>query len=158
MKKTLKTLFILASIFFGLLGIVIFDVIGGPIIIRDLYKNKQPELEFSFSRCSSDVYGTNEVVSERWNDDELIVEAKAYTNCAATWLFGEYRIEGDSIVLGYRPIMPGLMACECGFDVSYKIYDLPRGKYALYVKEIDGQLFESFFNSFLMQLLVGEKT
>lgn len=137
MKRILKYVVILFLALLGLVGIVIFDLFGGPTIVQEYISHKQPEnLSFSFSGCESSTYPPEAVDNTSWVGDTLNIDVTITPNCGTTWLFGSYKQVGsDELILGYKTIAPSFVGCNCDFKAKYSISGLEKKDYKIKIKE-----------------------
>lgn len=148
MKKWIIRLGVAIVLLFFL---VIFDTMGGFEIVRYALENdSQDSLSFSFSRCDDDSgHWINEVRSQKWQDNQLIVEGAVFPNCGANWLFGSYEFNGSELSLNYKPVIGYFFACECKKNVVYQISDIPRRKYHVTFREEEPLVYYPFINMLL---------
>ncbi len=126
-----------------LLGLIVialsffFYVSGGRLIIGEYIKRDNNEnLSFSFSRCSDDSGGRNEVLSSEWlTNEKILVKGIANPNCGTTWLFGDYRVKGNSLTLVYSPVSVFALACVCSYQVEYEVSGLEKKDYEIRLSE-----------------------
>lgn len=109
---------------------LVFYFLAGPAIIKEALNRDDPEsLRFSFSFCGDEL-ATESVLSTSWlNDDTLQIKAMATPNCGASWLFGDYELNGNNIQLTYSSVMPNILACTCGYPVEYIISPIKKDEY-----------------------------
>ncbi|MET0027733.1 MAG: hypothetical protein ABW101_08855 [Candidatus Thiodiazotropha sp.] len=132
-----------------LLGLVLmalsflFYAFGGHLIVKEyIARENKTNLSFSFNRCSESSGGSDQITSYEWvTDDRLVVKGVVYPNCAATWLFGNYRINKKSLSLLYSPVSMSFMACVCAHKVEYEISGLVKQEYEIQILE-EGEIYE----------------
>ena len=111
----------------------VFYMLSGPLVVNEyLDRESKPELSFSFGYCTGDDSNRNKVVSTTWVDEEtILVEAIAAPSCAATWLFGDYEVNGEELNLIYSSVISGVVACNCGYPVEFKISPIIKANYKI---------------------------
>ncbi len=127
MGKYKRHLKYISLILFVFLAVFTFYAFGGHLILREyLTREYQRDLKFSFSSCNEDkLTPAQRVVEQGWEGNTLTVKGVVSPNCATTWLFGSYSTMGDNqLNLEYKPILSGLMACTCDYEVNYEISGL----------------------------------
>lgn len=137
MRPILKWISVAAGVLLLFIMGIAFDVVNGPVIVREYLDHDQPDgLSFSFSRCSESSHSVDTVKSTRWDHGVLTVDAVVTPNCGTAWLLGSYKVvDDDRLVLGYKTIAPGLVACHCDFAVSYEIHGIARREYRIELEE-----------------------
>lgn len=137
----MKTILKWTGALFALLVLVVagmaFEVLGGPVIVQEYLRHEQPDnLSFSFSRCEGHGPRSGPDSVQSWSGDTLRVDVNITPNCGTTWLFGSYRLQGeDELVLGYKSIVPGFVACDCNFKAAYEIAGIEKKDYRVTVRE-----------------------
>jgi hypothetical protein len=121
----------------------LFYVLSGHLIIKEyITRESNPNLSFSFNHCSESGDGMDRVISSEWlSDDRLIIKGIVNPNCATTWLFGDYRINENSLSLIYSPVSMYFMACVCSHKVEYEISGIERKEYEIQFLE-EGEIYE----------------
>jgi hypothetical protein len=114
-----------------------FYINAGHVIIAEYVKRDSVDnLDFSFSRCGGPSKIHDKILSAEWISNEtLLVKGIANPNCETTWLFGDYRVDGNSLTLIYTPVLNGLAACVCSREVEYEIDGLEKKLYDINLAE-----------------------
>ena len=132
---------------------IFFNIVGGPTIVTEYLKHEQSEdLDFTFSYCVGESESEESVDSIEWGSGRVTIDVTLKPNCGTTWLFGDYRLKGNELVLGYKSIMPGLIACDCPYKATYEISGLEKKKYEIKLKEYAF----IYKNPLVYKLFVGE--
>lgn len=137
MKRRSKILIWVIASIFTLTALVFLDWLGAIVIANQyLFEQTPREFSFSFKRCGGNEGPiTDFVTSRNWNGRTLVIKGVASPNCAATWLFGGYKIAGDELSLTYSSVQFGAMACVCPTEVQYEIEGLPAKDYKISIEE-----------------------
>ncbi len=94
-------------------------------------------LKFSLGICDStmDPYSPPEegIIKKEWGDEnKLTVEAYVKTVCGGAEITGDYKINGDSLVLEYRLHVGDIVtSCLCAHKLIYEITGLVRKDYII---------------------------
>jgi len=118
-------------------------ILGTSFVLQFTVNAKKPQLYFSSVPCSSSQYMTdntnsptnrNIVGRKEWiNENELLVNGSVEENCAAEIKDGDYELQGDTLILTYYAI--GNKAnCVCRHNVTYRIKNLPKKEYEIYIQ------------------------
>jgi hypothetical protein len=127
------------------LGVVLIPVtIFAAIVIIGHYRYsrpvvyERPGLWFESRVCKDGSWTPGQpktvVVSHSWDaDGALSIEARAVEGCSRRPIRGEYALKGNTVSLSYSTNIPEGMevACECMFDMTYRISGIPRAEYHL---------------------------
>ena len=131
--------FILIGLF-----LILILIFGSIRHLTSLESQEEIKLEFSSGPCNTSIdpydqsnLGIKEV---KWLD-ETILEIKAYVsiNCMEEIEDGDYRIEGNKIILTYKsPRCKEICAeCLCAHELTYKFLNLKRRNYQFELERIE---------------------
>ena len=137
MRKVYKYALALMTIQVMALAGFIFHVMAGPTIIGEYLNGSfKDDLKFTFNRCDDGSKAFKDAISKSyWVENELIIDGVVVLNCGASWMFGDYQLNGSNLVLKYKPVYSALMLCTCAQDVQYKITGIGKQDYKISIIE-----------------------
>ena len=116
----------------ALLGLTwVFVVFGGPSIIEYWVANSRGDgFSFHFERCEGPTRTQANPIRPEWDaSGTLLISTVAEANCGTSWMFGDYSIRSNTVILEYQAIVPLEQLCVCPHKVMYRIAGLPKKSY-----------------------------
>jgi len=129
------------------ISIYAFFELGFHAIIKESLARKPAKgLSFSFSSCS-EITKSQKIVSQKWETHTFQAKAKTTFNCSVRWIFGNYRVVGDTLTLKFQALYPSprSSACLCEYDLNYKIEGLEKKEYRVFLKQQPFIQYRSFW-------------
>ena len=92
MSKAVKySIWILSLLAILIAGFLFYSFAGHVVIAEYIKRENNPNLYFSFSRCTDAPDARHEVLSTEWKKNgSFVVKGVATPGCGTTWIFGDY--------------------------------------------------------------------